>query len=155
MLAIPDLNIKTPLSENLAQTPVVKMKRTGAFPYQIGGINGTITVIVYHQTNYREVSADQGAAVIAGENPLILDVRTPKEFKSGHLDGAVLIPVQQLASHIGKIAAHKDRPVFVYCATGNRSTVASKILIDKGFGQVINLRHGIYDWTRRRHKVVK
>ena len=155
MLTIPGLKIEKALSGSLADTPIVKMKQTGAYAYQIGDIKGVLNVIAYSQANYREVTAEQGAAVIANESPLILDVRTPKEFKAGHLDQARLVPVQQLASHLDKITAHKNRPIFIYCATGNRSTVASKILIDNGFKQVINLRYGIYDWARRRFKVVK
>lgn len=155
LLTIAELNIEEPLSGNLAETPYIKMKQTGAFPYQIGNVSGTINVIAYNQANYREVTAEQAVKAIVDEKPLILDVRTPNEFKAGHLDQALLIPVQQLTSRLDKIAAHKDRPILVYCATGNRSTVASKILIDNGFKRVVNLRYGIYDWARRGQTVVK
>ena len=155
VLTIPALKIEKPLSSSLAETPVIKMKQTGAFPYRIGDINGTINVIAYQQANYREVTAEQAGEIIAAEGPLILDVRTPNEFKAGHLDKALLIPVQRLAADLDKLSAHKESPVLIYCATGNRSTVASKILIDNGFKEVINLRYGISDWARRQFRVVK
>lgn len=93
-----------------------------------------------------DISAAEARQLIAADNPFILDVRTPVEFQSGHIPGAVLIPVQQLAKRIGEIAAQRDRKVFVYCRSGNRSTVAAKILKDAGFRAIFNLRHGILEW---------
>lgn len=45
--------------------------------------------------------------------------------------------------------------ILVYCATGNRSTVAAKILIDNGFKRIFNLRQGISGWERDKHPVVQ
>jgi rhodanese-related sulfurtransferase len=67
----------------------------------------------------------------------------------------VLLPVQQLQGRLGDLAAYKDREILVYCATGNRSTVASKILIDNGFKQIVNMRHGIYDWAKKNFPVTR
>ena len=93
--------------------------------------------------------------MIARFAPLILDVRTPREFQAGHLPDAVLIPVQVLQANISRLASYRAREILVYCATGNRSTVASKILIDGGFKQIANLRHGIVDWQSRNLPVVR
>jgi rhodanese-related sulfurtransferase len=41
--------------------------------------------------------------------------------------------------------------ILIYCATGNRSTVASRILADLGFKRIYNLRYGVYDWARKGH----
>ena len=82
-------------------------------------------------------------------------MRTGGEFAGGHLEGAVLIPVQELARRGGELAAHKQDPVLIYCATGNRSTVAAKMLVDAGFEQVINVRRGIKEWMREGLPVVK
>jgi len=86
---------------------------------------------------------------------LILDVRTPGEYGSGHLQNAVLIPVQELQGRLKELASYKDRQIFIYCATGNRSTVASKILIDHDFKQITNMRHGIYEWKKENYPVVR
>jgi rhodanese-related sulfurtransferase len=101
------------------------------------------------------VTAAQADAFITQDAPLILDVRTPAEFKSGHLPNAVLIPVQELQRRIGELAPHRDKDILVYCATGNRSTVAAKILIDQGFTRIANMRHGIADWYQRKYPVVR
>ncbi len=49
---------------------------------------------------------------------------------------------------------YRDREILIYCAIVNRSTVAAKILLDNGFKQIANLRHGIVDWHRRQLPVV-
>jgi phage shock protein E len=58
---------------------------------------------------------------------LLLDVRTPGEFNSGHAKGAVNIPLQDLNNHIADIKA-KGKPVVAYCRSGNRSGMATKLL---------------------------
>ena len=56
---------------------------------------------------------------------------------------------------IKALKAYKNDDVFVCRATGNRSTVASKIMADAGFKLIYNLRYGAYDWTRRGFPIVK
>jgi rhodanese-related sulfurtransferase len=87
-------------------------------------------VVDFHPDSYREMTAAQAADFIARMDPLILDVRTPGEFKRGHLPQAMLIPVQELQRRIAELSAYRQNDILIYCATGNRSTVASKILID-------------------------
>ena len=71
---------------------------------------------------------------------LILDVRTPQEYYNGHLEGAKLIPLQQLLERLSEIQDYWDREILVYCRSGNRSTVAGELLIQKGFKKIYNLR---------------
>jgi rhodanese-related sulfurtransferase len=131
------------------------MKTPGTFAFSLGEVNGNIIVVNYQQARYREVSANEAAQLINIEHPLILDVRTPGEYSSGHLQNSVLIPVQELKGRLKELAAYKDREILIYCATGNRSTVASKILIDNDFKQIANMRHGIYDWVKKNHPVTR
>ena len=150
LLSIPDLSIRQMLPINQAEAPYFKMKTTGTFAFTLGEVSGDLIVIDYQQVRYREVSANEAEQLINNEHPLILDVRTPGEYSSGHLQDAVLIPVQELQGRLKELAAFKDREILVYCATGNRSTVASKILIDNDFRQIVNMRGGIYDWVKRK-----
>lgn len=69
------------------------------------------------------------ALVAAGAT--LVDVRTPAEWRDGHIDGAVLIPVQELEQRLQEIA--RDRPVVVYCASGNRSARAAATLSAAGY----------------------
>jgi len=71
---------------------------------------------------------------------LIIDVRTPGEFKAGTIDGAVNIPVDELRGKIGSIP--RDRSIMVFCAVGQRAHVAARILRQSGFDEVCNLSGG-------------
>ena len=145
-LAIPELGIRhSPASDPAAY---VKLETPGVFAFTLGAARGTITVLDYREAAYREATPAEFAALMLEGEPLVLDVRTPAEYARGRIRGSVLIPVQHLQARLAEIAAFKDRPVLVYCASGNRSTVASKILIDNGFRRVVNLRTGIVGWER-------
>ena len=66
----------------------------------------------------------------------VVDVRSPEEFRSGHIKNAVNIPLQQLDKSLAKL--HKQKPVIVYCASGNRSASAKRMLDGHGFSVVVN-----------------
>lgn len=68
---------------------------------------------------------------------ILLDVRTPGEFNSGHIEGAINIPVNDLESRISELPA--DKEVVVYCRSGARSSSAKRILESKGISQVYDL----------------
>jgi rhodanese-related sulfurtransferase len=155
LLSIPDLSIEKKLPANLSEAPYFKMKTPGTFAFSLGDITGRLTVINYRQTSYREVSSKEAADLIESEAPIILDVRTPQEYQRGHLPNSVLIPVQELQKRHQELGADYNREILIYCATGNRSTVASKILIDSGFKHIVNMRGGIYDWSRKNYPVVR
>lgn len=63
---------------------------------------------------------------------LLLDVRTPKEFQGGHIQGAVNIPVQELPNRVADVG-DPARPVVVYCQSGGRSARAAGILQQAGY----------------------
>ncbi len=147
-LVIEDLAVDNDYPAPEGMKPYFKVPEVGSFAFQAGTLSGSITAIDYAAATYREVDAAEAAKLIENVDPFILDVRTQREFDSGHLPGATLIPVQVLQKRLGELEPQKDRLVFIYCRTGNRSTVAARMLIDRGFKQVVNLRHGIVDWQR-------
>ena len=75
---------------------------------------------------------------------LLIDVRTPEEFASGHIEGAVNIPVEEMQGRLDEIPG--DAPIVVYCRSGNRSAAAARILTDAGYAHVYDLG-GIKDWV--------
>jgi rhodanese-related sulfurtransferase len=91
--------------------------------------------------------------LIETSQPLILDVRTPNEYYSGHIAGATLIPLQQLSQRLSEIRQYKDKEILIYCRSGNRSTVASEILMENGFKKLYNLRTGILGWQKEGYKI--
>lgn len=66
----------------------------------------------------------------------VIDVRTPAEFKGGHLKGAKNIPLQSLSLHLEKL--NKNLPIITCCASGVRSAAAKNILLKNGFIEVYN-----------------
>jgi rhodanese-related sulfurtransferase len=69
-----------------------------------------------------------------GENLLLLDVRTKEEFEQGHIPGAALMPYDSIQTDFKE--ADKSRPIVVYCRSGNRSSIAARILADMGYTDV-------------------
>ena len=76
----------------------------------------------------------------------LVDVRTPEEFAGGYIPGAVNIALQELDRKMAKIA--KDKPVVVYCRSGNRSASAARQLLQAGYAEVYDLG-GIIEWARQ------
>lgn len=70
--------------------------------------------------------------------PLYLDVRSSGEFASGHLQGALSLPLDQLQQHIGRIAPDLDQPLVLYCASGGRSGLGCAVLQQMGYRQARN-----------------
>ncbi len=76
-------------------------------------------------------------AQLMKEGAVILDVRTPGEFSTGHIKGSVNISVDKLPYSLNKLR-NKNNPVITCCASGIRSEVARKILQSNGFTNVYN-----------------
>ncbi len=72
--------------------------------------------------------------------PLIIDVRTEAEWRSGHIEGAVLIPYEQIGEKIGAVAKDKTKRIYLYCRTGRRAKIAQESLNKLGYKDVINLK---------------
>jgi rhodanese-related sulfurtransferase len=83
----------------------------------------------------------------------ILDVRESGEFEGplGHIRGAVLIPLGELAERNGELG--HDRPIVAVCRAGSRSAQATAILREAGFTEVANLAGGMLRWRAEGHTV--
>jgi NADPH-dependent 2,4-dienoyl-CoA reductase/sulfur reductase-like enzyme/rhodanese-related sulfurtransferase len=78
-----------------------------------------------------QVDVEAVLARPAAEQPFLLDVRTPQEFASGHIPGAVNIPVDDLRSRLGELP--RDREIAAYCQVGQRGYLATRVLRQDGF----------------------
>lgn len=76
------------------------------------------------------------------QNALFLDVRTPIEFETGHIEGALNIEVDNLRENLDKLNVSKDHPIVVNCQVGLRAYVAIMILKHKGYTNLYNLSGG-------------
>lgn len=84
---------------------------------------------------------------ILQKNVQLIDVRTPKEYRSGHISKAVNIDVFQQSSFRPAVEKlDKNKPVYLYCRSGNRSQKAARILSDMGFDEIYDLKGGYMSW---------
>jgi len=77
-----------------------------------------------------QVDVESVLATPAGEEPLLIDVRMPQEFASGHIPGAVNIPLDELRSRVGELP--QARKIVAYCQVGQRGYLATRILLQNG-----------------------
>lgn len=92
---------------------------------------------------------------IEGTEIILLDVRTPNEVTNGFIPGAFFVDYFS-ADFDDKINnLNKSKPVFVYCASGNRSGKAMKKLTDLGFKEVYNLVGGFNQWQALDYPITK
>jgi rhodanese-related sulfurtransferase len=73
-----------------------------------------------------------------GEDVVFVDVRTPQEYARGHVAGAKLIPHTQLASRWSELKRERGKRLLIYCRSGSRSRIATRVLRSKGFERVEN-----------------
>ena len=91
----------------------------------------------------------------AEKNAVVLDVRTAKEFKEGHIPGAVNLDVNA-PDFAKKVAAlDKDKTYLVHCAHGRRGLKACGIMKEGSFKSVVNLEEGLSAWSKAGKPVEK
>ena len=79
------------------------------------------------------------------ESTYVLDVRSPEEYASGHVPGAVNIPYDQIASRIAEVP--KDKDVVLYCKSGRRAGIAAEVLAGQGYTRLQHLEGDIVAWV--------
>jgi rhodanese-related sulfurtransferase len=97
-----------------------------------------------------EISVDELAERLAG-GQFLLDVRQPDEYVSGHVPGAVLIPLTEVPASVDQLRAHG--PVLVICRSGARSLTAAEFLIGTGL-DAVNVAGGTLAWMESGRDVV-
>jgi len=87
---------------------------------------------------------------------VFLDVRSNEEFTSetGHLEGAILVPVDSLENRTAQLEPYKSKTIIAYCRSGVRSSRAQRILAGKGF-HALSMLGGITRWNKEQLPVVK
>lgn len=74
---------------------------------------------------------------------ILLDVRSPQEYKEGHLDGSINIPLYNIEDNVKKVIKNVDTPIIVYCQSGGRSKKALEILKKEGYSNLYNIEGGL------------
>lgn len=101
---------------------------------------------LFNQPTIPQLEPDQVHQLTAqSPRPFLLDVRTPQEYKQGHIQGAELIPLNELSARLARIP--KGREIVCICESGSRSSAAARQLSAEGYS-VSNMRGGMTRWVR-------
>lgn len=96
--------------------------------------------------SYQKISQTEAYEIMQKQSGyIILDVRTPDEYKEGHIKNAKLLPLQNIPQDIDKVLKDKEQLILVYCRSGNRSKQAATKLAEAGFKNIKEFG-GIIEW---------
>ena len=108
---------------------------------------------------FTAISSKEASALIekhmGNSDFVILDIRTPGEYQSGHIDNSIMIDFysKTFAAEVSRL--DKEKTYLIYCRSGNRSGQTLKLIDSMGFQRVYHLKHGIIDWQKERLPLVK
>ena len=103
---------------------------------------------------YEDLSAVDFKKLIDDKKFTLVDVRTLKEFQSGHIEGAINIDWYQRTFETEIQKLDKSKPILIYCRSGNRTSKTKFAMLGIGFKKVYNLNYGINDWDRNQFPFV-
>lgn len=92
---------------------------------------------------YPTITNEELEAALAEQPQIVLDVRETVDFDEAHIDGAVNIPINELAAKYEQL--DRTKPIYVICYLGGRSQIASDFLQTQGY-QVTNVSGGMNNW---------
>ncbi len=103
-------------------------------------------------TGFKNIDTKSFAEKMKEKEVVVLDVRTPGEYKEGHIPSAVLIDFYN-PDFAGQVEAlDKNKTYLVYCASGKRSSNAAQMMSEKGFKEIYNLKGGFNGWDGAKEK---
>lgn len=125
----------------------------------VGGMDNAFTAFIGDMQGYNLVDVAAASEIMAEQSPFIIDVRNPDELSAeegytGYIEGAVVIPLRDLAKNLDKLPTF-DTPIITYCKTGHRSTIAMTALSALGWTNVRSMKGGIHAWIDAGNPVVE
>lgn len=104
-------------------------------------------VIIDHPAAIYQTISPENAKKALDADPtiILLDVRTPQEFRDGHIPNSILLPDYQLGEKAAQLLPNKEAKIIIYCRSGRRSKLAALQLLEMGYRYVYDLG-GIIDW---------
>ncbi|QCC84495.1 rhodanese-like domain-containing protein [Desulfovibrio desulfuricans] len=109
-----------------------------------------LILLVAVQAAAKDISVNEAAGLL--QNPpqglTIVDVRTPAEFREGHLAGAVNMDFFGASFDSQILALPKDKPILLYCRTGNRSAGAYDAMEKEGITNILHMNQGVTAWQQ-------
>ena len=123
------------------------MKLKKLIPFLLSAFFLTGCAAPQGQTNsYRQITMDEAVIMMEQEQGyIILDVRRPDEFATGHIPNAVNVPNESIGTDEIPELPNKNQLIMVYCRSGRRSKEASEKLVKLGYTNIVEFG-GILDW---------
>ncbi len=115
---------------------------------------GFCSAVAANAGEFTSLSVTEFAAAIKNDSVVVVDVRTPAEYKSGYIEKALNIDVKSAEFQTEAAKLDKSKKIAVYCRSGKRSKMAANVMADLGY-QVIELNSGIMGWQNASMPVVK
>lgn len=112
----------------------------------INRIKKKIKVTLSREMKDNDIDLEELNRMMKQENAILIDVRSPQEYKEGHLEGAILIPEYEIGKVIESKVKDKNANIILYCSSGGRSKRAEKTLKNKGYQKVYNLYNGLMSY---------
>lgn len=121
-----------------------------------GYLKGGMTAWIeagFEQAHIPQISVQELASRLpAGDQVTVLDVRSPKEWRDGHIKDAIHMPGGQLPKRIDELAL--DSELQVICGSGYRSSVATSVLLRAGRDRVVNVVGGMTAWNKQHLPII-
>ena len=95
---------------------------------------------------YQQINTNEAVRLLNRDDTVVVDVREDNEVSTGMISGAKHIPLASLSQQLSQLNKSKDKPILIYCRSGNRSGTACQKLSQEGFSDVYNLAGGIMSW---------
>jgi len=105
---------------------------------------------IEQQDSPQEISVSQLFELTTTLKPVIIDVRTQKEFSSGHIPSAKNIPLSELSEKLNDLQLYQNQNIYLVCAVGGRSGQAQQHLNTLGFS-TINVVGGTEEWKQKQY----
>lgn len=115
------------------------------YPVQVTAVQIQLKEVDTMNATYTKITPKEAKEIMENENVIILDVRAQSEFDSERIDGAILIPDNEIEDDADEKLTDKSAKILVYCRSGRRSEAASKLLVELGYENVYDFG-GILDW---------
>jgi rhodanese-related sulfurtransferase len=123
------------------------------------GGTGGVAVSAGKRPLLKSIDVDEVAELIEEnkDNPdfIILDIRTPEEYESGHLENAINIDFYSDSFHHELDKLDKNKVYLEYCRSGSRSSRTLDLMKELGFSEVYELQDGITSWIEKGYPIVK
>lgn len=129
------------LTEFVTNHPLLILAAVALLAMLIGG------EIRRRLSGVKDVGPGEATRLLNHENAIMVDMRSDRDFRDGHIVNALHVPAENndMPARLGK---YRDRPVIVYCRSGNQSLSACGKLRKQGFEKVYNLKGGVLGWQQ-------